>query len=181
MAKTATLGLVKPDYDQNIQSGNVGGESTEASNEDILDAAIAALQKAAVKTVTLTLTAAQILAIGATAVQILPAPGAGLAYQVLSVLAHYRFKTTAYTLGSMTEFVFLCSGGNPQAAILVAAFLSRVLDVFESAAGSSAETSSTGAAAINQPLNILSDASPTLGDGTVTFTLRYLIVDTTIS
>jgi len=44
MATTTRLGLAKPLYGTNTPDGNVGGESTAASNLDLIDAAIAALQ-----------------------------------------------------------------------------------------------------------------------------------------
>lgn len=44
MAKTTVLGLVKPQYGTQIPDGFVGGQTAEASNLDLIDAAIAALQ-----------------------------------------------------------------------------------------------------------------------------------------
>ncbi len=44
MGATTRLGLAKPLYGTNTPDGTVGGESTAASNLDLIDAAIAALQ-----------------------------------------------------------------------------------------------------------------------------------------
>jgi hypothetical protein len=44
MAKTTTLGLVKPTHGINVVEGETGGEQNEAKNLDLIDAAITALQ-----------------------------------------------------------------------------------------------------------------------------------------
>jgi hypothetical protein len=41
--KTTTLGLIKTDFDENVLSGDVGGQPKENANLDAIDAAIAAL------------------------------------------------------------------------------------------------------------------------------------------
>ena len=56
-----------------------------------------------------TLTAAQVLALNATPVQLLPAPGANLAIVLRAVLLELLFNTTAYTNGGGANIQFLAN------------------------------------------------------------------------
>ena len=125
---------------------------------------------------TFTLTSPQILNIATTPIQVLPTPGANLAYEIVSIYGHYRFNTTPYTLGGMSGFFFLGNpGSNPQYSIQVAAMIDQAADRFQNPT----VFGSPSVSVANQPLFVTGDANPTLGDGTVTFTIQYVIVDVT--
>ena len=112
MSKTTRLGLAKPTHGINVVEGTPRGESTESSNLDVIDAAIAALQdavtalqggggggggSAALSTLTVTLTAAQIMALGATPITLLAAQGPGKIIVPLAVAAKLMFGTAPFT------------------------------------------------------------------------------------
>jgi hypothetical protein len=128
--------------------------------------------------VTITLTSAQILALAGTPIQVLPAPGANKIYQIVHTMSHYRFNTTAYTLGAMTAIVlsFSTAALGIFGVVGAAGMLDQVADKYEQGTNLSAIV---GVAAVNAPLFAIADANPTLGNGTVTLTIDYEITDVT--
>jgi hypothetical protein len=128
VGKTTRLGLAKPTHGINVVEGNSPGEPNEAKNLDLIDAAIAALQDAvtslqggggggggggALSTLTVTLTAAQIKALGATPITLLAAQGAGKIIIAFMAVAKLSFGTVAFTDPSGGSLAFGVSLGAP--------------------------------------------------------------------
>lgn len=127
-----------------------------------------------VASATVTLTSAQVLAIFTTPVTIVPAPGSGLALVPVAWLSNYTYGGTAYTDG----------GGNFQ---LQAG--TSVLGSFATAAGFWTASASEMKLLSNFTPNLTvtnwankavtvqqSTGNPTLGNGTVTVTVAYMVV-----
>jgi len=133
-----------------------------------------------VQRVFLTLTSAQLLALLITPVQILPAPGVNFIYNVVNGLFHYRFNTTAYTLGGMGSIFITYPAASTVALAAVAqtGLVDQANDAFEQAFCGS-ETPASSANALDQPLTVNTDTAMTLGDGTLTIQCDYVVIDST--
>ena len=128
------------------------------------------------------LTAAELLALHTTPIVLVPAPGPNKMIQPLSASLAYHHGATPYTLNGATSLrIFL---GNP----LLEGFLNMHLpgcidqptDQWEDPLAPSANTGPDILANwVNQPLTVDIDvANLTLGDGTVTLTVDYVINQT---
>jgi len=148
-------------------------------------------------TATVTLTALQIKTIATTPVLVLPAPGANLTHMILQVLAHYRFGTMVYTLGSMTQLILsytTFSNNGPWYVGNAVGFLDQTGDSYVHGTGfktgydnGGSPPSSPPQIVVNSPLYITADhnpvaagSPPAFGDGTLTLTILYSTIDTTI-
>jgi hypothetical protein len=158
-----------------IQAGAVSASKIAAN---AVDYAQIALDVAASATVTLT--AAQVLGMYATPVQLVAAPGAGKLILIDSILWDIAFVSAQYAAGGAVQAQYGATihGAGPQAsASLDAATLNGV-----SASGFLANGS--GAATLNAPVTVentavfLSNATAafTTGDSTVTLYVRYRVV-----
>lgn len=125
-----------------------------------------------------TLTAAQVLSLHTTPVEVISAPGAGLSNDVVAAELVYDFVSTAYTDGGGHLLLRNGVGGSYQTAALttngfwtLSASQKQKLSVF---AGSNSVAIADDT---NQPTYISQDtANPTLGDGTLTIDLLYRVV-----
>lgn len=131
-------------------------------------------------TKTVTLTATQLLALKTTPVQIIAAPGAGLAIDVLSISLKYKFVTTAYTLNSGTFKLFygpvanahaLCA--DQSASFLTAAANRNIIGIPALVAATDTDTNN-----VNVAINAGNDGTNnyTLGDATVDVVVLYSII-----
>jgi hypothetical protein len=132
--------------------------------------------------VTFTVTSAQLKALFTTPVQLLPAPGSGLAYEVIALTSHYRYGTTAYTVGSFGGVRLIFNGGSTGNyywfVCAATGFVDQTSDQFQQ--GFANSSGQAAAIQVNQPLLLAGDtANPTLGDGTLTLTVDYKIINTT--
>ena len=119
-----------------------------------------------IKSVEKTLTAAQILTLNATPIQILPAPGAGKAITPLFLSGIVDFESAAYATQITVSLRYTTS----QALIAV---LSNILDAVDDRIYSE-PVSATTKEALNQALELwVPTADPTGGDSPVQFTLIY--------
>lgn len=186
--------FVQPPLGSGTQSCfTITGVTIAGATQDLtttLKAAAPALTNAPYLVKIFTLTSAQILAIGTTPVAILPAPGANETYVVLGSLAECRFNSTKYTISGLGTIALLF--GNAYASNITTWIVSNNMTGFIDQTNNTytqgippATSSMTNPLAesvvVNQPLNILGDGNPTLGNGTITITLYYTIVNTLVT
>jgi hypothetical protein len=130
-------------------------------------------------TQTITLSAAQLLALEATPIQILAAPGSGLMYVIQSVSAQYRYLTTAFTLNSATKLTLGFTSAPityPVAQVTLTGFVDQTHSVITQAAFTNSNNAS--ADVINAALYASNDtANLSLGAGSVTLVISYSIVN----
>jgi hypothetical protein len=136
-----------------------------------------------IRSLTVTLTSAQLKSMFATQIPLLPAPGLGKAYNLIFAFAHYRAGTTPYTLGAGSELQLQAATANSdgQTGLAVSAgFLDQATD--QIVLGGFSGLPVPAASFSNVPFYITekSAAAMTLGDGTLTITLYYTIVDLTV-
>jgi hypothetical protein len=124
-----------------------------------------------------TLTSAQVLALFTTGITIVPAPSAGLAIIPVSASANYTFVSTQYTDGG-GALLLRWTTGAAQAATLGA-----TAGFWDQAASTYMANNSLTRAPIaltsvaGRPLVVQQGtANPTLGNGTVTITVAYLVM-----
>ena len=135
------------------------------------------------QTATVTLTSAQILNLAATPITIVPAPGSNKTILLTNVLAHYRYNSTAYTInGAGGNFLIGFPGVTSSAYLTIlgqTSFIDQTSDQYlQSYAGGIAAFSASEQ--VNQPLQITVENDPKLGNGTVTLTILYSVVNTTV-
>lgn len=126
------------------------------------------------QTVSVTLSSAQVLQLFTNPVTIVSAPGAGLALIPIASIFNYNFNTTPYTDHGGT--ILLRLGGLSMASFASAGFwdqsASQVAFPATSRTNASAATSYA-----NANLNVSNNmANPTGGNGTLTVTIRYMVV-----
>jgi hypothetical protein len=125
------------------------------------------------------ITSAQLLALKTTPLQLVPAPGAGLAIIVHSISLKINFGTVAYTLNAGTLKLFLGTTAN---AVALTGDLSALLTQTSSKENLGVPALATGVQTVanteNQGLFLGNDgaANYTLGDGTLDIVLQYQIV-----
>lgn len=130
--------------------------------------------------VKLVLTSAQLLALKATPVSIIPAPGAGKFINVLGANVYYSFLTAAYTLNAGT--LKLYHGPVANAKPLTAALETGLIDQAANRSNLDIPILATGNLTDAQALNVdvevgnAGAAEFTLGAGTVEFVVWYQIV-----
>lgn len=122
-------------------------------------------------TVEVDITSAQILAMGSTPIELLPAPGAGKYYDIEEIILEYTYGTTAYgnlpqPMPSMGNFYseivvgFLTNTNND--AVIIRDFGRESIGVYQNNI-------------INQSLTLgdFNASNPTLGDGTLRAIITY--------
>jgi hypothetical protein len=136
-----------------------------------------------IRSATITLTSAQLKAMFAAQVPLLPAPGVGKAYNLVFAFAHYRAGTVPYTLGVGSTLQLQAPAPNTDGETLLgtsAGFLDQATD--QVMLGYFFDIPVPVATLANSPFYITekSAAAMTNGNGTLTLTLYYSIVDLTV-
>lgn len=132
-----------------------------------------------VSKVKFTLTSAQLLAMKATPVSILPAPGASRYYHVIGVTARYLFGGTAYTLNGGTLKLFYGPAASAKALTAdMSALLTQAVNATTIGQAVLGLATLTDAQALNVDLEVANDgaAEVTLGNGTVEFIIEFEVV-----
>lgn len=121
-----------------------------------------------------TISSAQILALFTTAIQVVPAPPAGFAIDVLDCTVTFNPVTTAYTLGSATNLSLNFTDKSGAAL----SGTQTVTGLIDGATKVTAKIPALGVILTNAAKVVLKLAggNPTLGDGTLTVTVRYQVV-----
>lgn len=141
----------------------------------------AAFPATQIQVASVTLSSAQILASHTTGVNVVAAPGAGFALIPTEMVLNYTFATTAYTDGGGNlQLQWGTTGGQAvtNSTIPTAALWAQTHSTVAFRANMAVTTALNLATTVaNQPLAAQQDtANPTLGDGTVTVTVAYLVV-----
>lgn len=139
--------------------------------------------RAKVLVATLTLSAVQLANLNS-GIQLLPAPGAGKAYTVHGSFAHQRFGTIAFTAGGTIYLANVAGAGVDLGFwnICPALTVNAASDSYQqSGVPTLLATASNTAGVVNQPLFLNCGKGPfATGDGSLTVTVFYSIVDMTI-
>lgn len=121
-----------------------------------------------------TLTSAQILALNSTPISLLPAPGAGLMYEVISVKGRINFLTAAYATHTELDITDATTGDIlfKDTATLLAATSTKLATIPPNI-NSNAGVVVTANGAINAAVAV---GNPATGAGTVDLYLTYKII-----
>lgn len=147
--------------------------------EDAVQSQIESLSagRAAVRVATLTLTSAQLLALNATPVQILPPPGPGKTYAIHNSLAFSHFGGMAYAAGPSNMTLNFAVGSSVW-LISQLALLTTGADGFTQ--GQSVLGNLMTALQVNAAMVLRAGAAITVGNGTLTVFLFYSVIDATL-
>ena len=151
-------------------------EQVISNNFQIIDAASLTTGKAV-----LTLTAAQILQIQSTPIQVIPAPGVGYFVQIQQVVFKYSFGTTQYTVGgAVPAWVLYYNGGADATAVSVSnsTFMNGTQNGVALAVLTGINDGNYPADFDNLAVNVkigAGGANPTGGDGTITIEVWYFL------
>lgn len=139
----------------------------------------AALQTNAVTTVTVTISSAQILNSFTTPITLLPAPGVGYQWQVVSVQGYYNYSTAVYVSGGGAGFgltqgdiSYLIDGGASNLNGILTT--STTTGQFKLRLGAQ-PNGSNALSLYNQPVKFYSTtANPTVGGGSLILTITAI-------
>ncbi len=129
-----------------------------------------------VQTATVTLSSAQLQHLGATPVQLVPAPGSGKLLNLVSIVAQYKFGSAAYALANGGQFTTALGSASIGINLAAAGFIDKTTNQIQFNGGSAGGAQG---AMENQPLMISNDGAGEWisGDGTVIVTVYYTVVD----
>lgn len=152
------------------------GDVVRASDGGVFEAT-SYFSSIGVQRLVLTLTNAQVLALFATPLQLLPAPGTGLFYDVLKAVVVNENTGTAYAGGgAITVGYGTTASTNALASTIAATFLTSGTAAQAIAESGVLNTVLAGTAILNQPLYITNaTAAFTTGTGTVRVILEYSV------
>ena len=119
-----------------------------------------------------TLTSAQILALNATPVELLPAPGAGYANVVQEVVASLDAGATQYTGANALEIRYTNGSGSKVTGDIAAALIDSATDRMDRAIAAAVTSIPANAAVVA----VVPTADPAAGDGTITLEVLYRVV-----
>lgn len=134
--------------------------------------------RASIRVVTASLSSLQLLA-SATPIQVLPSPGATKSYVVHNSSIRYRFGGTPYTITGLSGIrLFGDVFANAYWLLNGAAILALSVDT--NAQGQLFSNNVSSTSIVNQPMFLSANVNPTIGNGSVTYTIYYSILDGSI-
>lgn len=131
-----------------------------------------------IQTVSRTLTAAELLALFTTAIEVVPAPGTHFIIEILGCDLYYKYGGTAYTIGSATNLALKYVDKNGTAATGTQAVTNLIDQTANTTAKLLPIAVAAGAATLRENKNVtltLAGANPTLGNGTLTVKVTYVV------
>lgn len=129
----------------------------------------------------ITLTAAQMLALRATPIQIVPAPLANQYVNIVDAFAEYVFNTTGYTIGSGGHIDFVIGTQDSKFGFVATGFIDQTASMTQKVVPDATPALLTKANTAGQAVSIknIGSAEYTLGDGSVVVTLMYNLITLT--
>ena len=125
------------------------------------------------------LTAAQMLALNTVPVDVVPAGGAGKYINVVSIALEYKHVTTGYSVVGSDQganFLFPSENAGPYSIVAWIGFIDQFANQIGNALAIDDGVGNwAAAAAINAPLQLVSNNLLTTGDGTLTTTVYYTL------
>jgi hypothetical protein len=171
LSKTELEGLVTG----SVQTADLADDAVTTPKVD--DAAVTSpkLDESTVQYAEVEISAAEILDLFATPVELVPAPGAGLVLELISLLLAYDWGTVAYTIGTAGNLQVKYTDGSGVAVSTTRAatgFLDAVADTLSALD----KLEATIEPAVNAPLVLtVATASPTAGDSPIHARVAYRV------
>lgn len=170
----------------NVQETLVSGANIKTINGDSILGSGDLTVGGGTTTTVVNISSAQILAMGTTPVELLPTPGAGKYYDIEKIILEYTYVTTAYTLGDVTRFRIIDSGGMQythsdaliltelQSCFAICDMLTPfgIVSTYEITQGYGYVNSSFEIKTVN---DLGQATDPTLGDGTIRAIITYTV------
>jgi hypothetical protein len=130
------------------------------------------------QTATVVVTSAQLLALHATPVTIIPAAGAGTLISIVNATLEYNFNTTAYVVPGTSQLQLLINNLEVGTDIAATGLLDQAASTVASTTAANQSTGVAMATLSNNALVIQNSVGPeyTTGDGTLTVTVYYNII-----
>jgi hypothetical protein len=126
------------------------------------------------------ISSAQLLDIVASPVEIVPAPGAGKIAVILGIISKFTFVTTAYSTVTSTTRLYYGDPSRGDTANIGTGFFSSLLTSTISVSGIDFADNNILDTTLENSSIVLSNTNtdPTLGDGTLTISVAYIILPT---
>ena len=169
MAIIYTYPTASPTNSDNILGSRLNPVTEEQETVQFGIGEVAALAANNYIETTITVTAAQLLALNGADVSLIAAPGANKYIKIILVTSFLDFNTIQY---AATQPLTISSGGFTSASIPTSQYNNNADRVYSPA------ISSTTLAA-NSAVFLSTDASPTNGNSPMKFKIRYQVIDTT--
>tara|TARA_R110000868_G_scaffold49203_2_gene158765 strand:+ start:1569 stop:2102 length:534 start_codon:yes stop_codon:yes gene_type:complete len=146
----------------NVMLFTASGDTTQTPFSEAVSAAQVLNDCECLKSFKVTLTSAEILALGSTPINLIAAPDAGYCIDIVSVAARLNYGTVDYVGGG--NLILYAVGSNP---------LATITNIVQGSAsviskGTTIDGSDIGNLVDSQPIKVLMLVSPTTGDSTIT-------------
>tara|TARA_R100001015_G_C4506653_1_gene79579 strand:- start:46 stop:561 length:516 start_codon:yes stop_codon:yes gene_type:complete len=169
MAIIYTYPTASPTNSDNILGSRLNPVTEEQETVQFGIGEVAALAANNYIETTITVTAAQLLALNGADVTLIAAPGANKYIKIILVTSFLDFNTTQYTASQPLN---VSVGGNTAASIPTSQYNNNADRVYSPAVSGIALSA-------NAAVFLTTDASPTNGNSPIKFKIRYQVLDTT--
>ena len=145
-----------------------------ASGKPTKSATISSILDLSIKTTKVTLSAAQVQALNVTPVQLVAAPGAGKALQILSVMGFLDFNSVAYPT-ALVSLAIRYNGLSTNPFVFSPTFQTAVADAYMYAGHSAGSVNQWFP---NTAIEIIATSAPGAGDSPITIWVTHTTIDT---